>query len=114
MDVIYAFSLGILLSLLVKQEIDFRFIPFSITILGLMEIIAQLRWRLSLPCSKCGFDPLLYIKSPEKAARRVKAHLEERKNDPNLLNKSLPIFEEKKKGALVRINSDRQIDQNKI
>ncbi len=38
-----------------------------------------------MACPHCGFDPLLYIKSQEKACEQVKAHLERRKNDPYVL-----------------------------
>ena len=47
-----------------------------------VEIAAHLRWRMSLKCVLCGFDPVLYKQSPTLAAEIVKSHLERRKEDP--------------------------------
>ena len=41
------------------------------------EIFIQLRWRLTVACPRCGFDPVLYVKDPEKAARRVRQFYDE-------------------------------------
>ncbi len=35
------------------------------------EILLVVRWRIYIVCSKCGFDPVLYIKDPDLAAERV-------------------------------------------
>lgn len=49
------------------------------------EIFVQMRWRVSLPCPHCGFDPVLYARKPADAAEKVKIRLAERKNDPRAL-----------------------------
>ncbi len=49
------------------------------------EVFIQFRWRTSMPCPHCGFDPVVYLQTPEEAARRVKAHLEKRQQDPMVL-----------------------------
>src|ERR1044072_2518942 len=35
--------------------------------LGIAEIFIYLRWRFFIVCSMCGFDPVIYRRSPEKA-----------------------------------------------
>lgn len=54
-------------------------------LLLLSELFIQMRWRFAIVCKNCGFDPVLYVKSPEKAAARVKEFLEQTKADPNYL-----------------------------
>lgn len=102
------------MSLFFWQEINFKFIPFSVTVLGVMEIFIQFRWRLSLPCQKCGFDPLIYIKSPQQAADRVRFKFERRLEDSSILDKRLPMMTGKKGFNLVPSNTNGQTPQNKI
>lgn len=51
------------------------------------EISTQLRWRQSLLCQHCGFDPVLYMKSPDQAAVKIKAYMKTRSEDPSFLLK---------------------------
>ncbi len=60
-------------------------IPLLLMSLFLGELSLHFRWRLALICRQCGFDPLIYRKSPEKAAQKVKLFLERRKTDPKFL-----------------------------
>ncbi len=54
------------------QSFDGRvFLLFALN-LTVAEAFVQIRWRLSLSCHHCGFDPVLYVQSPEKAAQKVK------------------------------------------
>lgn len=56
------------------------------------EIFVQMRWRVSIPCPHCGFDPVLYARKPADAAEKVKIRLAARKNDPRaLLGRPLQI-----------------------
>ncbi|MEI7974162.1 MAG: hypothetical protein WCH11_07330 [Bdellovibrio sp.] len=57
----------------------------SIFLILLTEIVVHLRWRTSVICRQCGFDPILYKKSPAQAAAQVKQRLENRKKDPRAL-----------------------------
>lgn len=43
------------------------------------EVFIQIRWRLSIPCPHCGFDPVLYLKNPDKASEKVKWTIETKK-----------------------------------
>ena len=54
------------------------------------EWMHRLRWRYSIKCRHCGFDPLLYKQAPEDAAATVKAFLANRKKDPLYLLKPQP------------------------
>lgn len=67
------------------QTWDLRAGLVFLTCVSFMEILVHFRWRLSLLCRQCGFDPLLYLKNPNLAAEQVKLYLERRKNDPAFL-----------------------------
>lgn len=73
---------SVLLSFIVWQDLDPRLAIFFSLGLGLAELFIVLRWRLSIVCTKCGFDPIVYRKSPKLAAERVKAHYQSRLEDP--------------------------------
>ena len=45
-------------------------------LVGCIEVFSVLRWRFSVVCYQCGFDPVLYISNPKLAADRVKNHLQ--------------------------------------
>lgn len=60
-------------------------IPLLLISLFLCEVLLHFRWRLALICRQCGFDPLIYKKSPERAAMKVKIYLQNRKNNPRFL-----------------------------
>lgn len=71
---------------------DPRVIFIWVLFLAIAETFLQLRWRLTITCRECGFDPVQYLKDPQLAAAKVKAHLERRKEDPvNLFKKPLNL-----------------------
>jgi hypothetical protein len=91
---------SLLIMLLVFQDFDPRILVFFSIGLVLTELFIMLRWRMTINCSKCGFDPVLYKKDPEKAAAKVKAYMSERSDDPLWVlsrPKLRPVI--KKKGA---------------
>lgn len=74
------------------QEYDPRVIIVLVICLAVSEVFVKIRWRLSVVCRQCGFDPILYIKQPEMAAQKVKEQLDLRKKDPRyLLSKPLNL-----------------------
>ena len=80
------------------QDLDPRAILIFVAFMAIAEIFVQIRWRLNIVCPECGFDPALYIKEPDRAAKKVKAHLEKRAEDPKSLLKSplnLPVVRKK-------------------
>jgi hypothetical protein len=67
------------------QEFNPKAIGIFVAIVTAMEVLIQLRHRLNLTCQYCGFDPVLYKKDPESAAKMVKAHMDNIRKDPDFL-----------------------------
>lgn len=67
------------------QKYDPRVMIVFVLCLAFSEVFVQLRWRMSVACRQCGFDPVQYLKDPEGAAQKVKAHLDQRREDPKYL-----------------------------
>lgn len=81
-DVVLTAIAALLMGQIVYQDFDPRAVVFFAIGLAIAELFIMIRWRLSVVCSKCGFDPLLYKRSPEQAAKQVKEHMRRRKEDP--------------------------------
>lgn len=58
---------------------DARAFIIFVCLLATAEYFIQIRWRLSVVCRACGFDPVLYVKSPHQALQEVKLRLSERR-----------------------------------
>ncbi len=85
---------ALLLTSVIWSHLDVRGLVILISLLSIAEFFVRLRWRYSTICSNCGFDPVIYIKNPEKAAEQVRLFLDQRKENPNYLLKptiNLPI-----------------------
>lgn len=76
---------AVALAYLIFHELHVLSFVFFISFLIVSEAFVQIRWRASIPCKHCGFDPLLYIKNQNQAVEKVKIHLAKRKNDPGSL-----------------------------
>lgn len=63
------------------QSFDPKFFVIFAFSLVCTEIFIKMRWRLSLPCPYCGFNPVVYLQDPEKAAQQVKHFLDSKKED---------------------------------
>ena len=72
----------IFLSVLITHVVYKSFDPRGLGIVGLFlligEIFTQVKWRSSMMCQNCGFDPVLYVNDQEKAGLKTKAFLEKR------------------------------------
>lgn len=68
--------------LLIWQTFDPRVFVFFAFFAGVSEIVMQVRWRLSIVCKTCGFDPIAYLRDPAAAAEKVKLRLDLRRQDP--------------------------------
>ncbi len=68
---------------------------FCLTIVG-SEILIYMRWRSSLICSLCGFDPVVYKRSPQDAARMVRAFFAEKQDNPDFWLTRSPLVERKR------------------
>lgn len=84
-NVLLSVLTGMLISFIWFQGFDPRAMLFIVLSLMIGEMFVQIRWRLAIVCKTCGFDPVTYVKDPEKAAVKVKNFLDEKKNDPNRL-----------------------------
>ena len=67
---------------IVFQEADPRALLLFVAFLAVSETFVQIRWRLTIACKYCGFDPVLYLKDTAKAVAKVKMHLDQRKFNP--------------------------------
>ena len=47
------------------------------------EAMVRIRWRLAMICTYCGFDPILYLRDPDKMSRRVSEYMEKRSKAPS-------------------------------
>ncbi len=77
------FVLSVLIMFIVWEGFEFRFLPIWLSLVLISEVLVQVRWRLALVCKRCGFDPIIYRRSHEDAAIKVKTFLENRKKDPS-------------------------------
>ncbi len=71
--------------------------PRALVLFGLFigagEVFTYLRWRMSMSCKYCGFDPVLYKSSPARAREKVKAFYESRIGTPEFLLSKSPLLE---------------------
>ncbi len=68
--------LSVFLTYLLNGTFDPRSLVLFAVLLMAAELIIQFRWRTSIVCRVCGFDPVLYLKDAAGAARKVKNFLE--------------------------------------
>lgn len=74
------------------HEFDPRVMLIFVAFLAIAETFVQVRWRLTIVCRHCGFDPVVYLKDSALAAAKVKMKLEKRKEDPaTLLSRPLQL-----------------------
>lgn len=57
------------------------------------EMFIYLRWRGSVVCRMCGFDPILYKQSPERAAQKVNRFFREQSENPAFWLSSSPLLD---------------------
>ncbi len=102
-NVAQSLLVAVLLMYLVWQQFEARVVIFFILSLSLGEIFLQIRWRLTVVCPHCGFDPVLYVHSPDKAAQRVMKKLEDKKESGDFLLKTNNPFQSLPKRKLDRL-----------
>ena len=73
------------------QDFDPTLFVIFVSGLTFSEIFVQLRWRMSLPCPHCGFDPLLYVRDSAKAAQQVKDYVAEKRSEAESILKPDPL-----------------------
>lgn len=71
------------------------------------DIFIYLRWRMTIVCRMCGFDPVLYKQSPEKAKERVKQFFKEQVENPEFWLTKSPLLHVQKR---IRENEKRALE----
>lgn len=74
--------LGVVLTFVIFKTFDPRGLLYVGMLLITGEIFSQLKWRGSMLCQNCGFDPVLYMRNPEQAGLKIKAFLDKRADSP--------------------------------
>ena len=98
-EVLALVILSIIFTFAFYQNLDSRGLYFVVALLLIGESFSQFKWRASMICSNCGFDPVVYVRSPEQAGLKIKAFLEKRNDSPEHLLRSpviLPLKKRKK------------------
>lgn len=54
------------------------------------QVFLRIRYRESVKCPHCGFDPILYNHDNEAAAQKVKSFMETRQDNPQYMLKPQP------------------------
>jgi len=84
-NVVLSVLAGFMIMFISWQGFDARVCILSVFCLAAAEAFIQFRWRLSVSCNYCGFDPVLYIKDQPLAKQRVIETLERKKRSPSYL-----------------------------
>ena len=81
------------LSLVLWNEPDPRALGFFSAYVIIAEIFVYLRWRAALTCRMCGFDPLVYKRSPAAASKGVRDFFDRMGEDPQMMLSKSPLVE---------------------
>lgn len=103
-NVVAAMLLSAFVSLSVWGQADPRGLMIFCFLIGVGEILVYMRWRIAVVCKMCGFDPVVYRKSPEKAALRVRQFFEEQVQNPRFQLSKSPLLELHKRQQLQERN----------
>ncbi len=85
--------LSAVVSTAVYGELDPRALMFFCLVVVLGEMFIFFRWRIAIVCKLCGFDPVLYKRSPAKAAARVREFFTEQVGNPRFQLSKSPLLE---------------------
>ena len=71
--------------------------PRGVFMFGIMilagEIFIYLRWRNSVVCRMCGFDPVIYKRSPARASELVRQFFDEQASNPAFWMSKSPLLD---------------------
>jgi hypothetical protein len=108
-NILLSMILSLVVMLGVWQAVDARALVVLVFCLAMAELFVQIRWRLTLACPFCGFDPALYLKDPRLAAERVKKKLEEARESTALLSVHNPWTHLRPKSPKPRRNNSPHV-----
>lgn len=80
-----SFLTSVMLMFAFWGEVEPKAAIIFVGLLCLSEAYIQVRWRLSIRCPHCGFDPVLYIRDRDQLVEKVKKRLSEVKESPSYL-----------------------------
>ncbi len=110
--IFWSFLLSCAGSFLIWREWDPKsLLLFVVAAMG-AEVFIKIRWRMHMVCRSCGFDPVIYVKNPQKAAELVRDFLDRRSADPTTIFKkplNLP-----KRPVAASTQSDKKIVSLKV
>jgi hypothetical protein len=81
---IQALLISSFLTWLFWRKLEVKGLFIFIATLAVLEMSILWRSRLAVECPECGFDAYLYGRSKQAACEKVKAHLLNRQNDPDV------------------------------
>lgn len=82
LNILGAFVGAMALNYIFRHQIDPIVFVIFVANMFAIELAIKIRWRMSLICHECGFDPVIYKRNPAVACQMVKAKMDERKADP--------------------------------
>ena len=82
LNILAAVAISLAINYIFSHQVEPVVFVIFIATLFVNELILQVRWRMSLICHECGFDPVIYKRNPELACQMVKTRIEKRKEDP--------------------------------
>lgn len=97
MNVLQSFVLSAAMSFIFWQSIHPFSVVFALAFLVLAEIGIKLKMRSEFICKKCGFDPVLYKRSPALAKAKVQEFFKVNIMDPEVPLIDSPLIELRKK-----------------
>lgn len=92
-NVLGAALLSTLVSTAVYGELDPRGLTLFCLVIAFSELFIFFRWRIAVVCKMCGFDPVLYKRSPARAALRVREFFTEQVGNPRFQLSKSPLLE---------------------
>ena len=99
-----SFLLSVVVTLAVWNTLDPRALFLFGIFLSVAEVFVQLRWRLGLRCQHCGFDPVIYLRDPNRAADIVKAQFQDKSQRLEFFFTESPLL---RKAAMSKMRSQR-------
>lgn len=72
---------------------DPRVVVLFSVLIASAEVFIYLRWRAALACRLCGFDPVIYKKSPAQASEMVNAFFRAQSENPGFWLTKSPLLD---------------------
>jgi hypothetical protein len=87
-----SFLMSVFLMFSLWGTFDPRVLFVFVVALSVAEVFVQVRWRMGIRCQHCGFDPVVYMRDPKRAAAIVRKQFEERSQNLEFLFTDSPLL----------------------